>query len=164
MPRLATLALALSFAGLAQAQPAPDPLEVRRNASRPSAAGEPANFTGRVRIDNPFEGRAPSRVSGSTVTFEPGARTAWHSHPLGQILIVTQGCGLVQAEGGAVTVIRPGDVVWTPPGVRHWHGASPAAPLTHVAIAESVDGRRVTWMEQVPDAHYAANARSASCS
>ena len=152
---------ALAFALTASAQPASSGLEVQRNGARPSQKGPPETFTGAVRLDTPFAGRAPSRVSGSVVTFEPGARTAWHSHPVGQTLIVTNGCGWIQGEGGAVETIRPGDVVWTPPGVKHWHGGTPTTTMTHVAIVESLNGERATWMEHVSDAQYRAGPRTA---
>ena len=101
-----------------------------------------------------FQAPAPARVSGVSVTFEPGARTAWHTHPLGQTLIVISGCGRAQREGGAIEEIRPGDVVWFPPGKKHWHGAAPTAAMTHIAIAESLDGKVVDWMEHVSDEQY----------
>ena len=107
-------------------------------------------------MDQSFQGAEPARVGGSTVTFEPGARTAWHTHPLGQTLIVTAGCGWAQREGGAVEEIRPGDVVWFSPGEKHWHGATPRTALTHLAIAEKLDGRSVDWMEHVTDEQYTA--------
>jgi quercetin dioxygenase-like cupin family protein len=107
-----------------------------------------------VRIDSPFQRPAPARVGGATVTFEPGARTAWHTHPLGQTLIVTAGCGRVQRDGGPIEEIRAGDIVWFEPGERHWHGASPTTAMTHVAIAEMLDGKVVEWMEQVTDEQY----------
>lgn len=130
---------------------------VQRNGSAPSARGSKANFTGTVRIDMPFRADAPARVSGGTVTFGPGARTAWHTHPLGQTLIVTAGVGWVQQWGGPVQEIRPGDMVWVPPGVKHWHGATATTGITHVAISERLDGKSVDWMEQVSDAQYRAN-------
>jgi quercetin dioxygenase-like cupin family protein len=156
---LAGLALALAAAGAA-AQAPRGGVEIQRNGSEPSRKGPPETFTGAVRLDTPFAGRAPSRVSGSVVTFEPGARTAWHSHPVGQTLIVTNGCGWIQGEGGAVETIRPGDVVWTPPGVRHWHGGTPTTTMTHVAIVESLDGERAKWMEHVTDAQYRTGPRT----
>ncbi len=129
-------------------------MDIQRNGSRPSGAGPADWFTGRVRVDPLFSAPPPARVSGASVTFEPGARTAWHTHPLGQTLVVTAGCGRVQREGGEIEEIRPGDVVWFPPGERHWHGASPTTALTHIAIQESLDGRAVDWMEKVTDAQY----------
>ena len=131
-------------------------MEIKRNGSQPSGKG-PANwFTGIVRIDPLFAAAAPARVSGASVTFEPGARTAWHTHPLGQTLIVTAGLGRVQREGGPVEDIRPGDVVWFSPGEKHWHGASPTTAMTHIAIAEAQNGKVVDWMEHVSDAQYRA--------
>ena len=133
---------------------------VQRNGSVPSARGSEANFTGVVRIDMAFRADAPARVSGGTVTFKPGARTAWHTHPLGQTLIVTAGVGWVQHWGGPVQEIRPGDVVWIPPGVKHWHGATATTGMTHIAISERLDGKSVDWMEQVSDAQYRLARRS----
>ena len=127
---------------------------ITRSGSQPSQKGPAEYFTGSVRIDSRFQGSAPARVGGPTVTFEPGARTAWHTHPLGQTLIVTAGRGWVQREGGPVEEIRPGDVVWIPPGVRHWHGATATTAMSHVAIAEALDGKAVDWMEQVSDEQY----------
>ncbi|MDQ1612843.1 MAG: hypothetical protein QOG00_2774 [Pyrinomonadaceae bacterium] len=131
-------------------------MEVKRNGSQPSARGPEEYFTGNVRIDTPFQGSAPARAGGAIVTFEPGARSAWHTHPLGQTLIVTSGCGWVQSEGGPKVEIRPGDVVWCPPNERHWHGATPTTAMTHVAIAEALDGKVVEWMEKVSDEQYLA--------
>ncbi|HEV7595652.1 MAG TPA: cupin domain-containing protein, partial [Gemmatimonadaceae bacterium] len=119
-----------------------------------SAKGPAEWFTGSVRIDSPFQGTAPARVGGAIVTFEPGARTAWHTHPLGQILIVTFGSGLAQREGGPIEEIHPRDVVWFEPGEKHWHGASPTTTMTHFAIQESLDGKAVDWMEKVSEAQY----------
>jgi quercetin dioxygenase-like cupin family protein len=129
-------------------------MELKRNGSQPSARGPEEYFTGNVRIDTPFQGSAPARAGGAIVTFEPGARSAWHTHPLGQTLIVTSGCGWVQSEGGPKVEIRPGDVVWCPPNERHWHGATPTTAMTHVAIAEALDGKVVEWMEKVSDEQY----------
>ena len=130
-------------------------MDIKRNGSRASAR-PPANyFTGTVRHDPLFQAPEPARVSGSSVTFEPGARTAWHTHPLGQTLIVTFGCGRVQREGGSIEEINPGDVVWFPPGEKHWHGAAPNAAMSHIAIQESLDGKNVEWMEKVSDEQYA---------
>ncbi len=131
-------------------------MTITPNGSVPSATGLPEYFTGRVRIDAAFKTEVPARVSGATVTFEPGARTAWHTHPFGQTLIVTAGLGRVQKEGGPVEEIRPGDVVWFAPGLRHWHGASPTVAMTHIAVAEALDGQVVTWMEHVSDDQYLA--------
>jgi quercetin dioxygenase-like cupin family protein len=129
-------------------------MEITRNGSRPSGKGPAAYFTGAVRVDPLFGPPEPARASGSSVTFEPGARTAWHAHPLGQTLIVTAGCGRVQREGGPVEEICPGDVVWIPPGVKHWHRAAPATAMTHIAIQERIDGKVVEWMEKVNDEQY----------
>src|ERR1700741_4771302 len=116
-------------------------MEIKRNGSQPSNQGPADWFTGTVRIDRLFSAPAPARVAGASVTFEPGARTAWHTHPLGQTLIVTAGRGRAQRQGGSVEEIRPGDVVWFPPNKKHWHGASPTTAMTHIAIQESVDGK-----------------------
>lgn len=129
-------------------------MDIIRNGTLPSAKGPADWFTGTVRIDSPFQRSAPARVSGATVTFEPGARTAWHTHPLGQTLIVTSGSGRVQLEGGPIEQIGPGDIVWIEPGVKHWHGASPTTAMTHIAIAEMLDGKAVEWMEHVTNAQY----------
>lgn len=129
-------------------------MEIKRNGSRPSGTGAAEYFTGRVRVDPLFEAPDPARVRGAGVTFEPGARTAWHTHPLGQTLIVTSGCGRAQREGGPVEEIRPGDVVWFAPGEKHWHGAAPTTAVTHIAIQEALDGKVVEWMEQVSDDQY----------
>lgn len=129
-------------------------MKITRSGSQPSSKGSPDYFTGAVRLDSPFSGSAPARVGGAIVTFEPGARTAWHTHPLGQTLIVTAGCGWLQQEGGPKEDIRPGDVVWIPAGVKHWHGATATTGMTHVAIAESLDGKTVEWLEQVTDAQF----------
>jgi quercetin dioxygenase-like cupin family protein len=129
-------------------------MEITRNGSQPSARGLDDWFTGPVRIDRVFPVHAPARASGASVTFEPGARTAWHTHPLGQILIVTAGRGWVQREGGPVEEVHPGDVVWFPPGEKHWHGATPTTAMTHIAIQEQLDGKVVEWMEKVGDDQY----------
>jgi quercetin dioxygenase-like cupin family protein len=134
-------------------------MTITRAGSQPSQKGPADWFTGTVRIDPLFTAPSPARAAGATVTFEPGARTAWHTHPLGQTLIVLSGVGLVQLEGGEVEQIRPGDVVWFPPGVRHWHGASPKTAMTHIAIQESLDGKVVEWLEHVTDEQYAATPR-----
>jgi quercetin dioxygenase-like cupin family protein len=131
-------------------------MNVIRNGSRPSSRGSAEWFTGAVRIDPLFEAPEPARVRGASVTFEPGARTAWHTHPLGQTLHVTAGCGWAQREGGPVEEIRPGDVVWFEPGERHWHGATATTAMTHIAIQEALDGTAVEWMEQVSDEQYRA--------
>src|SRR6187551_2215067 len=135
-------------------------VDIKRSGSRPSAKGPADWFTGTVRIDPLFDGPQPARAAGASVTFEPGARTAWHTHPLGQTIIVTTGCGRAQCEGGAIEEIRPGDVVWFPPGVRHWHGAAPATAMTHIAIQEALDGKVVEWLEQVTDDQYRGSHES----
>ena len=131
-------------------------MEIKRVGSQSSNQGPADWFTGPVRIDPLFQAAPPARVAGASVTFEPGARTAWHTHPLGQTLIVTGGSGLAQRWGGPIEKIHPGDVVWFPPGEKHWHGASPATAMTHIAIQESLDGKVVEWMEHVTDAQYQA--------
>lgn len=131
-------------------------MEVSRAGSQPSAKGPAEYFTGTVRIDPLFQANDPSRVLGASVTFEPRARTAWHTHPLGQILIVTGGCGRVRRWGGPIEDIRPGDVVRIAPGEKHWHGASPTTAMTHIAILEALDGKNVDWLEQVSDEQYGA--------
>jgi quercetin dioxygenase-like cupin family protein len=136
-------------------------MEIKRSGSQPSAQGPAEHFTGRVRIDPLFQSPAPARGFGASVTFEPGARTAWHTHPLGQTLIVTAGFGFVQSWGGPIEAIRPGDVVWCPPGEKHWHGASPTTAMTHIALVEQLDGKAVEWMEKVSDEEYATAGRHA---
>jgi quercetin dioxygenase-like cupin family protein len=133
-------------------------MEIQRSGSQPSAKGPPDYFTGTVRIDAPFMGEGPARVGGATVTFEPSARTAWHTHPLGQTLLVTSGLGWVQRDGGPVEEIRPGDIVWFAPGEKHWHGATSTTALTHVAIAEKLNGSPVDWLEKVTDEQYLRKA------
>jgi quercetin dioxygenase-like cupin family protein len=129
-------------------------MEIARNGSQPSMKGPADWFTGTVRIDPLFQPNESRRAAAAAVTFEPGARTAWHTHPLGQTLIVTAGCGRVQREGGAVEEIRPGDVVWFPAGEKHWHGAAPTTAMTHIATQEQLDGKVVDWMEKVSDEQY----------
>jgi quercetin dioxygenase-like cupin family protein len=129
-------------------------MEIKRSGTQPSGKGPADWFTGGVRIDPLFTAPEPARVQGASVTFEPGARTAWHTHPLGQTLIVTAGCGWAQHEGGPVEVIRPGDVIWFVPGERHWHGATATTGMTHIAIQERLDGNVVRWMEPVSDEQY----------
>ena len=129
-------------------------MEIKRSGSQSSTKGPADWFTGAVRIDPLFQPNAPARAAGASVTFEPGARTAWYTHPLGQTLIITAGCGLVQREGAPIEEVRPGDVVWFPPGERHWHGATPSTAMTHLAIQETLDGKAVEWMEQVSNEHY----------
>jgi quercetin dioxygenase-like cupin family protein len=131
-------------------------MEIKRAGSQPSGQGPAEYFTGAVRVDPLFSAPDPARVAGASVTFEPGARTAWHTHPLGQTLIVIAGCGRAQRAGGAVEEIRPGDVVWFAPGEKHWHGASPATAMTHIAIQERLNGKAVDWMEKVTDEQYRA--------
>ncbi|EJT05545.1 cupin domain-containing protein [Rhizobium sp. CCGE 510] len=129
-------------------------MDIKRSGSQPSAKGPADWFTGSVRVDPLFAVTSPARAAGASVTFEPGARTAWHTHPLGQTLIVTSGCGRVQREGGPIEEIRAGDVACFSPGERHWHGASPTTAVTHIAIQEQLDGKVVDWMEHVTDAQY----------
>lgn len=129
-------------------------MDIKRSCSRPSSKGPADWFTGTVRIDPLFHGSDPARAAGASVTFEPGARTAWHTHPLGQTLIVTGGCGLAQRWAGPIEEIRPGDVVWFPGGEKHWHGATATTAMTHIAIQEQLDGKVVEWMEKVSDEQY----------
>jgi quercetin dioxygenase-like cupin family protein len=129
-------------------------MEIKRNGSQPSRAGSTEYFSGVVRIDPLFQAPDPARVGGGSVTFEPGARTAWHTHPLGQTLTITSGLGWVQREGGSIEEVRPGDVVWFPPGLKHWHGSTPTTAMTHIAIQESLNGKNVDWMEKVSDEQY----------
>ena len=129
-------------------------MEIKRSGSQPSRKGPAEYFTGTVRIDPVFDAPEPARIRCASVTFEPGARTAWHTHPLGQTLVVTAGCGRVQRWGGPVEEIRPGDVVWFAAGEKHWHGASPTTALTHIAIQEQLDGKAVDWLEMVSDDQY----------
>lgn len=149
-------ALAMAFAPGAVMADEPDAAKVvvTRSGTQPAAAGPEANFTGAVRVESRFQAEAPGRAGGGLVTFEPGARTAWHSHPLGQTLIVTSGVGWVGQWGGAVQEMRPGDIVRIPPGVKHWHGASPSTGMSHIAIAEALDGETTEWMEKVGDTQY----------
>jgi len=136
-------------------------MEIKKGGSQPSGAGRAEWFTGAVRIDPLHQASEPARVGCAAVTFEPGARTAWHSHPLGQTLVVTAGCGRAQRWGGPIEEIRPGDVVWFPPGEKHWHGAAPTTAMTHIAIQESLDGRAADWMEHVSDQQYGASSERA---
>jgi len=131
-------------------------MDIKRAGSQPSGKGSADWFTGAVRIDPLCQAAPPARVNAAKVTFDPGARTAWHTHPLGQTLIVTDGFGLAQREGGPVDEIRPGDVVWIPAGEKHWHGASPTTAMTHIAVQEALDGKIVDWLEPVTDAQYGA--------
>ena len=129
-------------------------MDIKRIGSRPSGKGPADYFTGTVRIDPLIEAAEPARVVGASVTFEPGARTAWHTHPLGQTLIVTAGCGWTQREGGPVEEIHPGDVIWIPPGEKHWHGATATTAMMHIAVQEKLNGKAVDWMEKVSDEQY----------
>jgi 4-carboxymuconolactone decarboxylase len=148
-----------SASGATQSQD-PQQIKIIRRGSQPSRPGPAENFTGSVRIDPLFQGIAPARASGSLVTFEPGARTAWHTHPLGQVLIVTAGMGRVQRWGDPIDEIRQGDVVWIPPGQKHWHGAAPNSSMVHIGIVEQLDSKAVEWMEKVSDAQYGAPLRA----
>lgn len=132
-------------------------MTIVRNGEQASIIGAPANFVGNARIDPLFAARAPSKVSAGYVTFQPGARSMWHTHPLGQTLVVTMGTGWVQQEGADKQMIKPGDVIWTPPGVKHWHGATSTTGMTHMAIQESLDGKSVEWLEPVTEAQYGAS-------
>ena len=129
-------------------------MEIKRNGSQPSGKGPADWFTGTVRIDPLFQPRVPARAAAASVTFEPGARTAWHTHPLGQTLIVTAGVGRVQVWDGPIEEVRPGDVIWFPPGEKHWHGAAPTSAMSHIAIQEALDGKVVEWLEHVTDEQY----------
>jgi 4-carboxymuconolactone decarboxylase len=154
----AVLPIFLAASGLGQTNS--QKIRIVRAGSQPFSQGSPENFTGSVRIEPLFQSQAPARASGSLVRFEPGARTAWHTHPLGQILIVTAGTGRVQRWGDPVEEIREGDVVWIPPGQKHWHGAAPDSSMAHIGIVEPLDGKAVEWMEKVGDAQYAAPLRA----
>jgi quercetin dioxygenase-like cupin family protein len=129
-------------------------MKITRSGSQPSTKPSADYFTGTVRLDPMFQAPEPGRVSAGHVTFEPGARSAWHTHPLGQTLIITSGLGWVQREGGLIEEVRTGDIVWFPPGLKHWHGASPATAMSHIAIQESLNGKNVDWLEKVSDEHY----------
>src|SRR5437868_5085953 len=135
-------------------------MDIKRSGTQPSGKGPADWFSGSVRIDPLFQPPEPARVAGASVTFEPGARTAWHTHPLGQTLIVTAGSGRVQREGGAIEEIRPGDIVWFEPNEKHWHGAAPTTAMTHIAIQESLEGKVVEWMEKVTEEEYGGGAAS----
>ncbi len=135
-------------------------MNLKRSGSQPSGKGPADYFTGTVRIDSLFNSPAPARAVGASVTFEPGARTAWHTHPLGQTLIVTAGSGRAQCWGEPVEAIRPGDVIWFPPGTKHWHGATATTAMTHIAIQEQLDGKTADWMEQVSDEQFTATTAS----
>lgn len=148
------MTVALSLAASATFAEPEKAVAVTRAGTHPSTTGPSSNFTGAVRVDSRFSATPPAAVGGGTVTFEPGARTAWHTHPLGQTLIVTAGVGLVQHWDGEIQEIRPGDIAWIPPGVKHWHGASAATGMSHIAISETLDGKSVEWMEYVTDEQY----------
>jgi quercetin dioxygenase-like cupin family protein len=152
--RLAASTIILSLLASATLAETEQQLKIQRSGSQPSRPGPEDYFTGKVRIDAPFAGSEPARVGGATVTFEPGARTAWHTHPLGQTLIVTQGRGWIQVWGEEIQEMNQGDIVWIPEDVKHWHGATPDTAMTHIAIAESLNGSPVDWLEQVSDAQY----------
>jgi quercetin dioxygenase-like cupin family protein len=153
MKSLSAIAWFFLLASVGAAQP-DQTITVTRAGSQPSSSGPAENFTGSVRVDSRFQRSDPARISGGVVTFAPRARTAWHMHPLGQTLIVTAGVGLVQNWGGPIQEIKPGDIVWIPPGVKHWHGAAATTGVTHIAISEALNGKTVDWMEQVTDDQY----------
>ena len=152
MNRLIAPLVAFSF--MAAESQAASEIRVTPNGSQPSIKGAAQNFTGKVHVDGLFKGEPPARVGGGTVTFEPSARTAWHTHPLGQTLIVTQGRGWLQEWGKEAEVLNQGDIAWIPPGVKHWHGASAQTAMTHIAVAEAVNGSPVEWLEKVTDDQY----------
>ena len=135
-------------------------MDIKRSGSQPSGKGSLENFIGNVRVDPLFQPNDSTRASGASVTFEPGAHSAWHTHPLGQTLIVTSGCGLVQSWGELIEKIRPGDVVWCPPGEKHWHGATATTAMTHISIVEQLDGKGADWMEHVGDEQYQAGSKT----
>lgn len=161
MKLLAATAITISLfaSAFAQAQGSQS-IRITRSGSQPPQQAPVENFTGSARVEPLFQANVPARAAGARVSFEPGARTGWHSHPLGQVLIVTAGTGRVQRWGDPVEEIRQGDVVWTPPGQKHWHGAAPDSSMTHIAITEELDGKRVEWMEHVSDAEYRAPVRA----
>lgn len=156
MPAVALLAT-IAFNACAADAPSEQSMTIVRNGEQASLIGPSANFVGHARIDPLFAPRAPSKVSAGYVTFQPGARSMWHTHPLGQMLVVTMGTGWVQQEGADKQVIKPGDVIWTPPGVKHWHGATSTTGVTHMAIQETLDGKNVEWLEPVTEAQYGAS-------
>jgi 4-carboxymuconolactone decarboxylase len=158
-PAIAISLIMLAAGAQGQTSTDQEAIRITRNASPPPQPAPADNFSGAARIDSSFETSAPARMSGARVVFEPGARTAWHTHPLGQLLIVTAGTGRVQRWGDPVDEIRQGDVVWIPPGQKHWHGAAPNSSMTHIAIVEGLDGKSVDWMEKVSDAQYGAPLR-----
>jgi quercetin dioxygenase-like cupin family protein len=156
MPGVALLAT-IAFNACAADALSAQSMTVVRNGERASIIGAPANFVGNARIDPLFAAQAPSKVSAGYVTFQPGARSMWHTHPLGQMLVVTTGTGWAQQEGADKQVIKPGEVIWTPPGVKHWHGATSTTGVTHMAIQEALDGKNVEWLEPVTEAQYGAS-------
>lgn len=156
MPAVALMA-AVAFNACAAGASSAQSMTIVRNGEQASVIGAPTNFVGNVRIDPLFAARTPSKVSAGYVTFQPGARSMWHTHPLGQMLVVTTGTGWVQQEGADKQVIKPGDVIWTPPGVKHWHGATSTTGVTHMAIQEALDGKNVEWLEPVTEAQYGAS-------
>ena len=151
---LILLAFLGSFSTMSSAQTPSQVITITHSGDLPASIGAVANFTGTVKVDARFQRESPARIGGGIVSFEPSARTAWHSHPLGQTLIVSAGTGRVQQWGCAIQEIKTGDFVWIPPGVKHWHGASPTQGMTHIAIAEALDGNSSTWMEKVTDEQY----------
>lgn len=159
IPTATILSLGLLASAFSQTTAPTATIEIAQNGTLSSTIGPAENFTGRVRLDSPFQRKDPSRVLGAIVTFEPGARTAWHTHPLGQTLIVSAGAGWVQQWGGSTLTIKPGDVVWIPPGVKHWHGATATTAMSHVAIVEALDGKSTDWMEKVSDTQYQGGTR-----
>jgi 4-carboxymuconolactone decarboxylase len=163
IPAAITISVCL-FASGAKSQTSSDPgaIQITRSAAQPAQPAPTDHFTGAIRIDSSFQATASARLSGARVAFEPGARTAWHTHPLGQLLIVIAGTGRVQRWGDAVDEIRQGDVVWIPAGQKHWHGAAPNSSMAHIGIVEALDGKTVDWMEKVSDAQYAASLRGAT--
>lgn len=156
-----SLGLVAALPVYAQSAAGPAGMEISRAGSQPSTQGAADKFTGDVRVDPLFAAKAPGRVSAGSVTFAPGARSNWHTHPLGQYLVITGGLGWTQVDGGPVVEMRPGDVIWCPPGVRHWHGATSTTSVTQTAIQEAVDGQNVVWKEPVTDAHYQAGRSAA---
>ena len=153
----ALLLLSVVMTDVAAAQTSAPQITITPTTAQKVITGAPDHFTGSVRVLSLFDPTEPSRTSGGVVTFQPGARSAWHTHPLGQILIVTDGVGWIQQWGGPVQVIRKGDVVWIPPGVKHWHGATPTSAMTHIAVQESLNGVAVNWLEQVTNEQYQLN-------
>ena len=154
LPRCLALLFLATLTGAGMAQSVNTQITITPATAQTTINGASNRFTGSVRVQQLFDAKAPARSTGGVVTFQPGARSAWHTHPLGQVLIVTDGVGWIQQWGGPVQVIRKGDVVWIPPGVKHWHGATPTTAMTHIAIQEQLDGVAVTWLEQVTDEQY----------